>query len=191
MNEERDAKMQNGERAVKYINKETGEFFQKVSNYDLIFDDTEGYLLWHNWHKVYKFPKKKLPDCFSFADRGRIDVLRDYLQKGSQLLVYRSSRKLHPIDLEKLQQILRLGKTQTWRFLKKAKENNILKEVAINGVKYYAFNPAYGIAGKRISLTTYLIFQEEFFNDLDFPRWVITKFTHQAKEIEPDISILK
>jgi hypothetical protein len=75
-------------------------------------------------------------------------------------------------------------------FLKKCKENKVLKEVVLDGIKYFALNPIYGIAGKRINLTTFIIFQEEFIADNDFPRWVIHKFMGQIKEISPNLSII-
>ena len=183
--------MSNGRAVTTLINKNTGECTQKVNYFDLVFDEEDGYMMWHNWNKVFRFLNKKLPDTFTFADRGRIDLLREYIVKDSQLLVYKTNKRIRPLDFESMQKILQLKPTQLRLLIKKCKHHKILKEVFIAGTKYYALSPVYGLAGKRISLMTFLIFQDEFYNDKDFPRWVINKFLEQAKEINTDISIVR
>lgn len=182
--------MASGKAVTTLINRKTGECTQKINYYDLIFDEEDGYMMWHNWNRVTKFLRKKLPDCFTFADRGRIDLLREYIAKDSQLLVHKVNKRIRPLNFESLQRTLKLKPTQLRVFLKKCKENKVLKEVVLDGIKYFALNPIYGIAGKRINLTTFIIFQEEFIADNDFPRWVIHKFMGQIKEISPNLSII-
>jgi hypothetical protein len=176
-------------KTIKLTDMSTGEAREHTSYVDLMFDDTEGYLLWHNKSKISEFLGKRLPDAFTWAEKGRLAELKHYILKDNQLLAYRRSHKLYPLDFEVMMKYLDVGATQLRILLNKSKRYGVLKEVSINGAKYLAYNPIYGIKGKRVTLITFLIFQDEFIAEPDFPRWVITKFVEQAQSLEDIVKV--
>ena len=68
------------------------------------------------------------------------------------------------------------------------KSYKIIKEVSIDGEIWYAFNPIYGLKGKRITTTIFIIFQNELKEVL--PSHIVEKFMGQAEELRPNIKIL-
>ncbi len=129
-----------------------------------------------------------MPKDFTWAERGRIDELRYYIIKENQLLGYRSGI-IKPLGIKEMAKIFNAGERQIKDLVKKMKKNNILKEVSINGIAWYAFNPLYGLKGKRITYTIFTIFQEELTSVL--PIKVVNTFILQAEEIKDNIKIIE
>lgn len=177
------------EKRINYINTATGEAYEKSIFVDMQFDEEEGYLFWNQKASIKTFLDRKLPDEFSWAEKGRIDELRHYMMKDSQLLVYRSGSCIKPIGISELCNILNMSTRQSRALVKKMKDNGIIKEVKTDGNVYYAFNPIYGLKSKRVTLIMFLWFQDEFKKVM--PEWVIKKFIEQANELKPDIQIIK
>jgi len=63
-----------------------------------------------------------------------------------------------------------------------------MKEVEIAGITYLVYSPIYALKAKRISLTIYLIFQEELKKIL--PPWVVVRFMDQVNELKPNLKII-
>jgi len=179
-------------RAIKktsYINTETGQCFDKQRFVDMQFDDENGYLFWNQKSHVKTFLDSPLPKDFTWAERGRIEELKHYMLQDSQLLVYRSNNCIKPLTVKHFCRILDMSERQCGALIKKMKQAGIIKEVKTNGLTYFAFNPVYGLKAKRISLLMFLWFQEELKKTL--PEWAIHKFLEQAKELKPEIEIIK
>lgn len=67
------------------------------------------------------------------------------------------------------------------------KEIKVIKEVSINDTKWYAVNPLYALKSKYLSLTTFIIFQDELISVL--PKWVIDSFMREAQEITDKVEV--
>jgi DNA-binding Lrp family transcriptional regulator len=85
--------------------------------------------------------------------------------------------------------ILELSERKTKELIKKLKANGIIKEISVDGIKYFAFNPVYGLKNKRINLHVFIFFQNELKEVL--PKWAYYKFVEQSKEINPNVRIVK
>lgn len=177
------------EKDIRYTNQSTGEYCNKKVYVDMQFDEEDGYLFWNQKNSIKTFLDMPLPEQFTWSERGRINELKHYMMKDSQLLVYRSGNYLKPIGITELNKILGLSDRQSKALVRKMKDLGIIKEVKTNGVIYYAFNPMYGLKSKRVTLLMFLWFQEEFTKVMH--KWVINKFLEQAKELKPDITIIK
>lgn len=176
------------QKIVRYVDRITGEYKDRVQFVDLQFDDN-GYLWWSKKTSVKTFVDKPLPECFTWAERGRIHELKHYMLKDNQLLVYRSNNVIKPITLTEMCRVLNMSARQCMTLIKKMKTEKIIKEISFSGFTYFAFNPLYGFKGKRLSLTVFMFFQDELMEAL--PKWVIDKFSQTAAEIRPMFEIIK
>lgn len=173
---------------TRYINRETGDFYDKRQYVDLQFNE-EGYLFWNRKGNVKTFIEYTLPDKFSWSERGRIDELKHYILKDNQFLVHRSGNTIKPIGIKEMMKILGMTERQCKSLIKKMKAFNIIKEVKIDTLIYFVYNPLYGFKGKRLCLNVYLFFQEELKQVI--PKWAVEKFVGEAEEIKPSFTIIK
>lgn len=134
------------------------------------------------------FLDKGLPDECSLIDCGKFYKLIRYIVGENQLLGYRSGN-INPLTINKMSELFNCSERQTRRFLKQMKDYKVIKEVCINDVKWYAVNPLYALKSKYLSLTTFIIFQEELIPIL--PNWVIQNFMQEAQEILDKVEIKK
>lgn len=174
---------------IKYVNPLTGELFERKSKVDIQFDEEEGYLFWNQKANIKTFLDNPLPREFSWAERGRVQELKHYILRDCQLLAFRSGGKIKPLGFREICRVLELSERQGRTFIRTMKEFGVLKEVKTDGLVWYAFNPIYGFKAKRVTLIMFLWFQEEFKKVL--PAWVIEKFLQQAKELKPEVVIIK
>jgi len=177
-----------GKKIISYVSGD-GEIHQQWSKYDEKFDDEKGYLFWCNKNHVKSFVERPLPKDLTWAEKGRINELKNYMLTQNQLLVYRGHGCIKPITDNEICKILDMSLRQSKAFIKKVKDFGVIKEIEIDGITYLAFNPIYALKTKRISLTMYIIFQKELNTVL--PAWVIEAFTKQAKELNPIVKIIK
>lgn len=160
----------------------TGEItYGKERTVDARYSDEAGFLYKHTENYIKKFNDSALPEGLSWADQGKLSRLQTYIVGDSQLLGYRKFGRLEPITVENMQEIFGCGRRRVYDTLSEAKKYHILKEVIIDGVSWYAYNPIYGLKDKRISISTYIIFQNELSDVL--PDWVIHNFMVQAMQI--------
>lgn len=130
----------------------------------------------------------RLPEEFTWTERGRIHELKHYIIEENQLLGYRS-KGFKPLDAEKMAKIFNAGERQTKDLIKKMKDYKIIKEVSIDGEIWYAFNPIYALKGKRISFTIFIIFQKELMQIL--PPHIISNFLGQLEDVRSNIKIIE
>ena len=175
-------------KVTQYINRDTGEYFDKRQYVDLQFNN-DGYLFWNRKGNVKTFIEYPLPNEFTWAEKGRIDELKHYILKDNQFLVYRSGNAIKPIGTKEMIKILGMSERQCKLLIKKMKTFNIIKEVKFNEYIYFAFNPLYGFKERRLSLNVYLFFQDELKQVL--PKWVVEKFVGEAEELKPSFKIIK
>jgi predicted DNA-binding transcriptional regulator len=174
---------------IKYTNAASGEIYSHKSRVDMQFDEQDGYLFWSRKQHVKTFTDRKLPGEFTWAEKGRLSELKHYMLKKDQLLVYRSGNVLKPIAIHDVARLFDMSDRQAKALIAKSKKHSIIKELEIDGVAYYAYNPIYALKSKRISLMVYLIFQNELKKEL--PPWVVKRFAEQAEELKPDIKAVK
>ena len=122
-------------------------------------------------------------------DEGRIARIKKYILWENQLITYRSGNTIKPVTIKDLSRIWDTTERQCREFIRKLKGHGIIKEVRIDEKKYFCFNPIYGMKDKRITLTLFIIFQEEM--KVILPQWVIQKFLEQVNEIAPRIKIVR
>jgi hypothetical protein len=175
-------------KTIRYTNKCTGEYKESHSLVDLQFDDN-GYLFWNRKSNVKTFIEYPLPDCFTWAERGRIHELKHYILKCNQFLVYKSGNTIKPLGTLELKNIFGMSNRQTSSLIRKMKDNKIIKEIIFDGCTYFVFNPLYGFKERRLSLNVYMFFQSELKNIL--PKWVIDRFSGYAVELKPIFKIVK
>lgn len=169
------------------INPETGEFTEKQKYIDSLFSK-RGYVMKYNNDYIKLFLDKGLPEECSLLDCGKFYKLIRYIIGENQLLGYRSG-KIQPLTIEKMSELFKSSDRQTRRFIKQMKDYRVIKEVSINNVKWYAINPLYALKSKYLSLTTFVIFQDELIGSL--PNWVINNFIAEAQEITDKIEVKK
>lgn len=140
----------------------------------------------YNNDYIKLFLDKGLPEECSLVDCGKFYRLIRYIVGENQLLGYRSG-KIKPLTVEKMSEVFNCSDRQTRRFLKQMKDYKVMKEVSINDVKWYAVNPLYALKSKYLTLTAFVIFQDELFSIL--PKWVIDNFIREAQEITDKVEV--
>lgn len=179
------------EKALKtttYQNLDTGEFVEKKSWVDLQFNDN-GYLFRSNNNSVKSYLDCPMPQELTWAEKGRLLELRHYILKDNQLLVYRSHGTIKPVDIPEISRILEMSGRQAQNLMQRAAQCKVIKEIQLDGLRYFMFNPVYAFKGKRLTLDVYIMFQEELKSIL--PKWVVSRFLAQAKELRPNIRLIK
>jgi len=176
------------QKLVRYMDRTSGEYKDRVQYVDLQFDDEDGYLWWSKKLSVKTFIDLPLPKSFTWSERGRIHELKHYMLKDNQFLVYRSNKTIKPVTIPVMRRILSMSERQCSSLVKKMKAEKVIKEVSFGGQVFFAFNPIYGFKGKRLSLTVYLFFQAELQDVL--PKWVVDKFAEIAPECRPMFEII-
>lgn len=167
------------------INKATGEYREKTSFVDNLFSK-KGYILDCNKDYIKLFFDKGLPENCTLTDCGKFYKIIRYIVGENQLLGYRSG-KIKPLSIEKMSELFGCTERQTRKFIKKMKDIKVIKEVSINDTKWYAVNPLYALKSKYLSLTTFIIFQDELVSIL--PIWVIDSFMKEAQEITDKVEV--
>ena len=167
------------------INPETGEFTEKQRYIDSLFSK-RGYIMKYNNDYIKFFLDKGLPAECSLVDCGKFYKIIQYIIGENQLLGYRSD-KIKPLTTKKMSEIFGCQERNTQMFIKKMKKYKVIKEVSINDVKWYAVNPLYALKSKYLTITTFIIFQDELMSVL--PKWVINNFMNEAREIADKIEI--
>ena len=148
---------------------------------DARYSDEEGYLYRHTENYIKKFSDSELPKTLSWSDQGKLSCLQKYIVGDSQLLGIKRNKRIEPVTIVKLQTIFKCGKRMCYNTIQEAKKNKVIKEVVIDGVAWYAYNPIYGLKNKRLSVTAFLIFQDELLNEL--PEWVVHEFMKKAEKL--------
>ena len=166
---------------VKIINPQTGEVSVNQSYIDLMFDYEKGFLFWNTRNHIRTFIDLPIPNAFSLLEKGRIVEIRQYIIKDSQKIGYKSNGVIKPFTIKKISKVIQASERQAKAFIKKCKEYKLMKEMLIDGVTWYLFSPLYGMRSKRLTIDTYIAFQDELRRVL--PWWVVVKFLEQAKEI--------
>lgn len=174
---------------TRYENQHTGEIFDKKMLVEPLFDEEKGYLFKNKTHAIRQFLDRPFPSSLSWSEQGRLGLLKHYMLSDNQFLVHRSSSAMKPISMKDICKIVNMSDRQSRTFIKKAKEAGVLKEVVFDGLTYYAFNPIYALKARRVSLTLFVLFQDELKQAL--PPWVVAKFLEQANELKPNIEIVK
>jgi hypothetical protein len=172
---------------ISYVDEKTGKRFTKNKYISDPIND-KGYLFWTRKSCVKSYLDIPLPECFTWADKGRINELRYYIIDG-QLLAYKSGNVIKPLTCKEISRIFELSDRKTKEIVKKMKKNSVVKEISIDGLKYYAFNPVYGFKGNRLTLNVFIFFQDELKEHL--PEWAYCELMQQVKEIKPNIKVLR
>lgn len=175
-------------KTVVYTNLQTGESLEKKSLIDTQFNDN-GYLFRSNSQSIKSFFDIPLPAELSWSEKGRLMELRHYILRDNQLLVYRSHGMIKPLDIQEISRILQTSERQSKSLLERAAQYGVIREIQFNGLRYFMYNPIYAFKGKRLSITVYIVFQDELKTLL--PPWVVSKFLAQAREIKPDVRLIK
>lgn len=147
---------------------------------------SRGYVYRYNSSYVKMFFDKGLPEDYTLTECGKFYRLIKYLVGDNQLLGYRTDR-ICPLTVEKMAEMFNCSQRQVYKFLKKMKNDGIIKEVSINDTKWYAINPMYVLKSKYLSLTAFIIFQEELIGTLPFN--ITNKFLSEAREMTDKIEI--
>lgn len=167
------------------IIEETGELVKEQKRlFTSQFDEEKGYLFWNrkNHSKIYN--DIEFPECFSYADQGRLQKLSRHIYSNTNMLGYRGNGGVKPYSKYKIGELIDLKRSALSEFMKKCISYEIIKEVKIETnniieIQYY-INPVYYFSGKRIPLSLYLIFR----NSLDkyLKEWVKREFNRVENE---------
>lgn len=101
----------------------------------------------------------KLPEEFTWADKGRVQELSRYLIGGKfQELIYRSKKGRKVVDITRIEKIIDLSHDRTLKFIKKLKKHDVLKEIIFSEQTYFILNPKYGLHNRRLHPIAYMVF---------------------------------
>lgn len=165
---------------TQFKNMETGEItYGNPKLRDMEFSSEVGYLYRYRDSYVKKFADRPLPQELSWAEKGKLAELQSYIIGDSQVLGKRKNGKIVSLSIDDISEIFKCKERQTLNTLNRAKQYRVVKEITIENIMWYSYSPIYGFRGKRISLRTFMDWQEELSTEL--PDWVRGEFTKQAK----------
>lgn len=180
--------MKDGTKAIKQtkvINSD-GTFWVKEEQIIQRYNE-RGFLYRNRSSYLKKFMDKPYPKELSYTDKGQLSDL-EYEVNADQLLVYKSHNTIKPHTATTIAQLLDVKERRVYQLLKKCKQLGVIGEVKIDGEKYYMLNPIYKLYGNRISLTTFLVFQEQLMREL--PQWAIDTFINDSKELSTNVEVI-
>lgn len=170
---------------TKYIN-EDGEYTyveeKQINRYD-----STGYLYKNRTEFLKSFLDEEYPDELSWSDKGRLGRLEHEI-KENQMLVYKSNNMIKPHNVKTISKMLGFSERQARAFINRCFELDILGEAKIQGTKYLFFNPRYKLHGNRLTMITWLVFQDYFRNTL--PRWAYNRFLEDFMLDKPDLEVI-
>ena len=131
----------------------------------------------------------KLPDEFTWSEKGRIRELSRYLIGGQfQELVYRSRKGRKVVDMGAFERIVDLSHDRAMKFLRKLKKYKVLREIVFLEQTYFVMNPKYGLHKRRLHPIAYRVFMDEV-KDL-LPPYIVCNY-ERVIENEKYMSIVK
>lgn len=171
------------------IDPDTGSFGVKEKVYDKPFVDEAGYLIGVQRSGIKMWKDFKLPEDFTWADKGRVRELSRFLVGGTfQELIYRGNKGKQAVDICAFEKIIDLSHDRALKFLRKLKKNNILKEIVFLEQTYFVMNPKYGLYKRRMHPIVYKLYRKEMADLL--PPYIIKEYERVIRE-EKYISSIK
>lgn len=128
---------------------------------DQEFSVEKGYIYRMRDNYIKNFDDTSLPKELSWAEKGKLSELRLFLIGDSQLLGRRKNGKFIPLTVEDISKVFECKIANAYRTISRAKEYKVIKEVLIENILWYTYNPLYGLKGKRINMDTFIAWQEE------------------------------
>jgi hypothetical protein len=167
------------------VNLMTGEYTEKIKRYSY-WNEGKGYLFGANKKYVRSFSDLPLPKCLTLLEKARINELKYYMFKDSNILAKRTNAGIRALNINDIAEIFGIKSRQTITLLNKMRRNSVIASVEIKvgdtrEVQYW-FNPLYFHSGKYINLNLYFVFKESLKKHM--PQYIIDRF--EACE-QPDI----
>lgn len=161
------------------VSNDLGEVItDKTLQYKGRFDVESGYLFWSQRNFVKSFPGVELPGTMRDDEIGKMDRLSHKVFADTNMLAYKGRNGIVPFGMKDIEETLKLGQRQTYRFVDKMLQLGIMARLIIDtkGQKttQYYLNPMYYFSSNRLSLNLYLLFQDQL-NEV-LPKYVIANF---------------
>lgn len=167
---------------VKNVSEQTGEIYsdKRTIIEDVLTD--EGYKVPPHKLGAKLFADVSFPEEMTDSEIGKMARLSKLMVATTNMLGYRTGRGIKPYSEKQLIDIIGLSTKRGREFVDKMINLGVMqKNIRIVGdveSEEYYINPAYFFAGKRISLSLYLLFREHL--DEILPDWVRREFWRTA-----------
>lgn len=143
-------------KVTKFIDTETGTFYEKKNFVENVYDSQKGILFNYNTPYVKIFRKYKLPEELDAASKGRFWDLISFL--GEDNMLYYSHRFM---TVNAVKEAIGVSRAQAYRLIKKLEDLNVIKSIKTVGGTALYVNPKYALYGKRLSYKCYNIFKKD------------------------------
>lgn len=171
-------------RIIKDVDQATGEI--KRGKQEFIDDilNEEGYKVPVHKLGAKLFSDVQFPEEMNDSEIGKMARLAKLMVASTNMLGYRSRSGILPYSEKQLIEIIGLSRFRGKEFIDKMVRIGMIQRNKrlygeIESEEFY-INPAYFFAGRRISLSLYLLFREHL--DPVIPTWVRAEFWRAAKE---------
>ena len=134
----------------------------------------KAYINYENFIKI----NQKVPDLTD-SELGKFYRILTKLTYKANTLLVKSDVRSNPLTKKEISEVLNIDIKATERYLKKLKDNNIIKYTAIGEKKYFMVNPIYAFNGAIISSYTYINFKEEIENLSNIPEELKTLWEYE------------
>lgn len=159
---------------------------EEISRYN-----DKGYLYKNQSNVIRSFLDKPYPNELTWAEKGKLGRLECELSKD-QMLVYRSGIEVKAHTIKTISKILESSERQTRELIKKCKRLGVIGEAKIKTPtlkgKFYFINPMYKSLGKRVSLISFIVFQQYLKKEI--PEWAIKRYLEDMYLSEINIEII-
>lgn len=156
-----------------------------VSSHEQKFSDimtSEGYRVPYHKLGARLFSEVAFPKEMTVADIGRMTILSKMMIPQSNMLGYRSGKKILPYIDEDIAIAVGLATRPCKTFIRKMIKLHVLHRAKTTvGDSVYIVNPAYFMScGQRLTVDMFVIFQKDLAPLL--PDWVILDFVKRVRE---------
>lgn len=173
-------------RLIKDVDDKTGEIKRERQHYIEDMFNEDGYKVPIHKLGAKMFSDISFPDEMNDSEVGKMARLSKLMVATTNMIGYRSRSGILPYTEKQLIDLLKMSRYRGKEFIEKMiwlgvmqRNKRIYRD--IESEEFY-INPAYFFAGRRISLSLYLLFREHL--DSILPEYVRREFWQAAKAME-------
>lgn len=111
-------------------------------------------------YESYIMVNREIPNL-SDADLGKFYKIMLNLTHKANTILNKIDVRSNPMKKQDIAKILNIEVKSTEQYLKRLKDNRVIKEIVINNKKYLMINPRYAFSGNSVSPYTYTAFRDE------------------------------
>lgn len=135
---------------VKYINPKTGEFTEKVSFFDNIYQP-DNFAIRFNVQKIQLDPKGE--PLLPLLEQGLLMKLIYFMDKNNIVM-----HDCHAMQIKDMVSLFDITRSTAYRLVTNLVKWDYIRKISYQGEKCFIVNPFVAVKGKRVSYLCYMVY---------------------------------